>query len=312
MKNINPEMLHYLRRFYPAQSGEKPSPYEVSLEDTRAFYAKFQPRAPELAVQSVSECHIPSGNHLLPGRVYTPEGKGPFPIIVHYHGGGYCFGSLDTHDAQCRHLCQHSECIVVAVDYRLAPEHKFPAAQDDAYAALLWAHGHANSFGGNASKIALAGDSAGGGLVITTACRSRDLNGPRVSFLLPVVPGVKIEFDEEDVAAADGITLDKSRIAWFVDMMFHEGQDLLHPEIDILGSQDLSNLPPTLVLTAEFDLVRPSAEKLVDKLRLAGNDVEYMCAERMTHAFFSLVHMIPAARPFMERSASVIKNALYD
>ncbi|NIB38176.1 alpha/beta hydrolase [Pseudomaricurvus alkylphenolicus] len=311
MKNVHPELIHYLKRFYPAGSGTKPSPYDVSVEDTRAFYTAFHPSTPEIGVGSVKQCHIPSGDHQLKGRIYTPGGNGPFPVIVHYHGGGYCFGSLDTHDAQCRHLCRVSECIVVAVDYRLAPEHKFPASQDDAYNTLVWAHDNAGSLNGIAERIALAGDSAGGNLTLITACRSRDLHGPKVSFLLPVVPAVKSTFEEDDIAAGDGMTLDIARLDWFIDQTFEDKRDLEHPEVNILGRQNLENLPPSLVVTAEFDILRPAGEQLAVKLREAGNRVEYMCADRMIHSFFTMSNVVPATRPFVTRAAEAVRAALY-
>jgi acetyl esterase len=241
---------------------------------------------PPPAVGVVVERNLPGSRGDIPVRLYTPFGIGPFPLTVYFHGGGFVVGNLDTHDGVCRHLCLNSNSIVMSVDYRLAPEHKFPAAPDDCLAATRWSAEHAGEIGADARRIALAGDSAGGNLVAVVAQRIRDEGGPKLCGQLMNCPWVDYDMTTPSYREnAEGYFLTLETMRWFTDHYIARAEDKNHPGAAPLKAKDLSRLPPAYVLTAQYDPLRDEGEAYADKLAGAGVPVVKKRYSNMIHAF---------------------------
>ena len=285
-----------------------------TLPETRAMYRGLQPTAPQLKVGEVRDASIPGPAGPVPVRHYIPEGKGPFPVIVHFHGGGFIMGDLETHDAQCRLLCREANAIVMAVDYRLGPEHPYPAGHDDSYAALVWAGQHAASFGGDPARIGVAGDSAGGHLALYCALRAKRDGGPKLKGLLAVVPGVVMgppltedvkrgrETRNNSLLSCDGMDN-------FVAAYFQNPADAKDPALDLLGA-DLKGLPPSIIAPAEIDVLHDEGVAIAGKLKAAGVPTQLMVGEGMVHIYFSVTEVFPSARPFAVKAAKAMGDLL--
>ena len=230
-------------------------------------------------------------------RIYTPSGEGPFPLMAFFHGSGFVVCSLDTHDAMCRNLCQGIGCVVVSVDYRLAPEHKFPAAPDDCLAATRWVESNASALRGDSTRIMVAGDSAGGNLAAVTALRIRDEGGPRLAgqmLIYPVTdyyqPGTPSMTEN-----AEGYGLTRQGMIWFWDHYVRGPADGVHPHASPLRAPTLAGLPPALVVTAEYDPLRDEGEHYADALRKVGVPVEMKRWPGMNHGFFFFPGIVDAS-----------------
>ena len=264
----------------------------------------------DLPVGNVENVSVAGPEGSIPLRIYTPEGNGPFPITMMFHGGGWVIGDLDTADSQSRELCQGSGSIVVSVDYRLAPEHRFPAAADDCYAATCWAKENAASLGGDPGRFAVAGDSAGGNLAAVVSLMARDRDGPAIDFQLlvyPVTDGASFDTDSYR-DNAEGYLLTTEAMHWFWDH-YADPADRTNPYASPAQASDLSGLPPALVMTAEFDPLRDEGETYARLLEEAGNTVECVRFDGLIHGFFSQGPVIPAARPGMEKACSALRAA---
>ncbi len=253
---------------------------------------------PPAAVFDVSNRTLPGPAGDIPVRIYAPRQSATLlPVLVYLHGGGHVIGSLDSYDAICRQLALEADCIVVSVDYRLAPEHRFPAGVDDAFAALRWVSGHASEFGGDAKRIAIGGDSAGGNLAAVCAILARDADGPKLRFQLLVYPRTAPDEDlPSQHAFAEGHMLTRRSILWFHEHYRASDADrhdfryapLIHP--------DLSRLPPALVIVGECDPLRDDGIAYARRLQADGTPAELALYEGMIHPFFSLGGVLDAGR----------------
>jgi acetyl esterase len=232
---------------------------------------------------------IPSPAGDIPVRIYTPTGDGPFPVLVFFHGGGWVICNLDTHDSYCRSLANGTPCIVVSVDYRLAPEHKFPAAPEDCYAATQWIAEHAAEFNGDPARLAIGGDSAGGNLTAVISQLARDRGGPALSFQLLIYPATDFTADTLSMKEnAEGYFLTADDMAWFTNHYLNSEEEKRNPLASPLLAADLSNLPPALVITAEYDPLRDEGEIYGQKLKEAGVPVTITRYEGMIHGFVGM------------------------
>ena len=212
----------------------------------------------------------------LPIRIYTPQGTGPFPILMYFHGGGWVICNIETHDAVCRDLCAGASCVVVSVDYRLAPEHKFPAAPEDCLAATRWASANASSIGGDPTRMAVSGDSAGGNLAAATTLRIRDEGGPALRGQVLIYP-VTTHYSRatrSHVENGEGYFLTQATMVWFMDHYLRDAADAQNEHACPLLARDLRGLPPAFVLTAEFDPLRDEGLEYAERLRAAGVPVQ--------------------------------------
>ena len=241
-------------------------------------------------------------------RIYTPQGSGPFPVLVYFHGGGWVIGNVDTHDPTCRTLTNAAGCVVVSVDYRLAPEHKFPAAVDDCYAATQWVAANAAAINGDSSRIAIGGDSAGGNLTAVVAIEARDKGGPPLVFQLLVYPVTDYSFSTPSYRDnGDGYLLTKDSMVWFWDHYLRSEADGQDYRASPLRASDLTGLPPALVITAEYDPLRDEGEAYAARLQEAGVSVTCTRYDGMIHGFYGLTAVVDQARKAVEESVAALR-----
>jgi acetyl esterase len=250
----------------------------------------------------------PAGD--LPVRIYIPEGTGPFPILLYFHGGGFVLCDLDSHDSLCRDFCRGAEVVVVSVGYRLAPEDKFPAASDDCLAATRWAAEHADEIDGDSRLIAVSGDSAGGNLATVTAIRIRDEGGPALSAQILLYPTTDLScFDlpshRENGTKGYFVTIDD--MIWFQKQYVKEPSDALNPLVSPLRTLDLRGLPPALIITAEFDPLRDEGELYAGRLQEADVPTALTRYDGMIHAFLQFP-MFDQAGQAMEEACKWLKK----
>ena len=209
---------------------------------------------------ATEERSVPGPAGDIPVRIYRPQADAPLPVVVYFHGGGFVIGDIATHDTICQRLAGGVPAVVVSVDYRLAPEHRFPAAVVDCDAATAWVSAHTSEIGGDPSRLAVAGDSAGGNLSAVVARRARDAGGPPIAYQLLVYPATDLTCTlPSHTENGTGYLLDSDAISWFMDN-YLAGADPRHPDASPLLVDDLSGLPPAFVLTAEFDPLRDEGE----------------------------------------------------
>ncbi|HZQ85979.1 MAG TPA: alpha/beta hydrolase [Acidimicrobiales bacterium] len=283
----------------------------MSEQTPEAFRASFAMLAalsgePD-AVANVEDRTIPGPAGEIPVRIYTPEGSGPFPVLVFFHGGGFVIGNLDTHDGACRELCNGANAVVVAVDYRLAPEHPYPAAPDDCFAALQWVHANAASINGDPNRLAVAGDSAGGNLAAVISLMARDGGGPPLRAQILVYPATDLTMGHPSIDEnGEGYLLTKESMEWF---MGHYQPDVADPKASPLAATDLAGLPPALVITGEFDPLRDEGEAYAERLRAAGVPVVLSRYDGMIHGFFGLRAIFDASTKAMDEATRTLRDA---
>jgi acetyl esterase len=290
-----------------------PELHTLSVADARAqFAARDFPglRKPEIAGVVNRDMQGPGGSLGL--RVYTPVSDGPFPLMVFFHGSGFVVCSLDTHDGMCRNLCAGTGCVVVSVDYRLAPEAKFPAAPDDCLAATRWAVANAAALGADPGRVFVAGDSAGGNLAAVTALRIRDEGGPALLGQLLIYP-VTDYYDSGTPSMtenAEGYGLGRAGMIWFWDHYLASAADGAHPHASPLRAARLDGLPPALVVTAELDPLRDEGEYYAERLRQAGVPTEAKRWDGMNHGFFFWPGVVDRAGLAMDEACDWVRGVL--
>jgi acetyl esterase len=246
-------------------------------------------------------------------RIITPQaaGNGPLPVVVYFHGGGWVLGNIESHEGICRALANAGGVIVVTVDYRLAPEHRFPAAAEDAYAATRWAAEHAAGFGGDPRRIAVAGDSAGGNLAAVTCLMARDRGGPRVDFQVLLYPITDYNINTGSYTDfADGFFLTRAEMAWYWEHYVEKAEDRRHPHASPSRAADLSRLPPALLITAEFDVLRDEAEAYACQLQAAGGAAKLRRYDGMIHGFIRRYPFFDQGRAAIEEIGRELRTAL--
>ena len=288
-----------------------PATHTLSIEVARAQYeARIALMAPPAEIASRREQIIDGPGGPLRIRIYTPHGAGPFPLLVFLHGSGFVLCSLDTHDGMCRNLCAGAACVVASVDYRLAPEHKFPAAIEDCLHATRWAAAHAADLGADASRIVVGGDSAGGNLAAVTALRLREEGGAALCgqlLLYPVTdyhtPGTP-SYDEN----AEGYGLTRDTMKWFWDHYLSDPSEGAHPHASPLRAPDLSGLPSALIVTAQYDPLRDEGEFYAGKLRAAGVPTTLIRYDGVNHGFMFWVGVVDQAGAAMNEACAWLRG----
>jgi acetyl esterase len=242
---------------------------------------------PKMPVFEVSDRAIADGRPAL--RIYRPHGRAAAPVVIFFHGGGFVLGGLDTHDALCRRLCVGAGAVTVSVDYALAPERKFPAGLDDCIAAVRWVAEHAGEFGGDAHRVALAGDSAGANLAIVTALRLGNIEGKRFRALLSAYPVTDVPDPRRPsyIERGAGFGLTTGAMLWFFGHYLDDPDRGTDPDVAPLRSTGLAGLPPTYVITAEFDPLRDEGVEFARKLAAAGVDVAHVHRRDANHGFLA-------------------------
>jgi acetyl esterase len=245
----------------------------------------------------------------IPVRIYTPEGTAPLPIVVYFHGGGWVLGTLDTVDVLCSILANRAGAIVVSVDYRLAPEHKFPAAVIDCFAATKWAAANAAELGGDAQRVAVAGDSAGGNLAAVVAALARDEGGPNLAYQALLFPVTNRDFATQSYRDnGEGYFLTTDMMKWFWDHYLNTEEEHRDWRASPMALQNVDGLPAAFVATAEFDPLRDEGEAYAELLRSAGISVTTKRYDGQIHDFITMAVM-DEARPAAEHAASLLRDA---
>ena len=294
-----------------------PPTHTLTPTEARSAYrdrrAVLQPDPP--AVAQVQRLQATGGRHsAIPMRLYRPLSPpaGALPVLVYFHGGGWVIGDLDTHDTLCRELANAAGCAVVAVDYRMGPEHRFPAAVDDALAATRWVHQQAAMLGLDAARLAVGGDSAGGNLAAVVALAARDAGDLPIAYQLLIYPATDMRRGAPShTTNGQGYLLTKDTIDYFHD---HYITDVAH-DLDWRASPllhaDLSKLPPALVLTAGYDPLRDEGLAYAVRLTEAGNRASHVCFERQIHGFITMGRVLDEANTAVALCAAELRRALH-
>lgn len=293
-----------------------PEAARQAYRERRFFTQPDQPVVDDVRTLAVPR---PDGGSV-PLRLYRPAGlPAAAPVLVYFHGGGWTIGDLDTHDVLCRELALGAGCAVAAVDYRLGPEHRFPAAVDDALLATRWVQAQAKTLGVDPARLALGGDSAGGNLAAVVALALRDAeadagagDAPAPRLQLLVYPATDMRAGAPSHQAnGDGYLLTRDSIAYFRGHYIADEAQWSDWRASPLLHADLSRLPPALVLTAGFDPLRDEGRAYADALSAAGTPAQYVCFERQIHGFITMGRVVPEARTAVDLCAAVVRRALH-
>jgi acetyl esterase len=293
-----------------AQTGAPPI-HQLPVPEARRMMQMMVAAAPRPQVGRVEDRAIPGPAGEIPVRIYWPRSGQRVGLVVYYHGGGWVLGDLETHDATCRRLANASDCIVVAVDYRLAPEHKFPAAVEDCYAAALWAAENAASLGVDAARVAVAGDSAGGNLAAVVSLLGKQRGGPPLAHQALICPVTDFDFQRPSYQEnAEGYLLTRQAMEWFWRQYLNDDAEGADPLASPLRAPDLRGLPPATVITAEYDPLRDEGEVYAERLAQAGVPTTCVRYLGQIHGFISLEHLLPAGRQALLALGATLRAAL--
>jgi acetyl esterase len=305
--SLNPQVAAFL-----AQTRDAPPP--ASLADLRAATETGlrQLHGPLEDIASIKDYVLP-GEHALTVRAYVPAGADTgklLPAIVFAHGGGWCLCSLDLYDNPCRALANATGCVIFSVDYRLAPEHKFPVPLDDFYRALCWVAGHATALGIDVKRLAVGGDSAGGNLAAAAALMARDQGGPALAHQLLLYPALDFAFDTDSYQRyADGHSLTREAMRFCWSAYLKEPSDGAHPYAAPLRAASLKGLPPATVLVCEYDPLHDEGVAYAQRLREEGVAADCVELEGMIHACMHMLGLAPAARTLFDAAGQAMSPA---
>lgn len=304
--------LHPKIRAMLDAEGPFPPPDTLAVAEVRAVREGMMLRRPKLnePVARVDDRAIRFADGKIPVRIYTPHGSGMHPVLVYFHGGGWVLGSLETHDGVCRSLSHRAGCVVASVDYRRAPEHKFPAALEDCSAAVTWCAEHAAEIRGDGTRLAIAGDSAGGNLAAALALAIRDKGGPRLALQVLIYPVTNYEFNTasyHEYATGYGLTRDSMWYFWrsYLPTPTEGG----YPYASPLLAKDLGGLPPALVLTAQYDVLRDEGEAYAARLAQSGVPVRCTRFLELNHGFVQLAAVCEPASRGLQEIAEALRSS---
>lgn len=285
---LNPQVEAFLHEL--SAEGVPPL-YRQSLAEARETFREVcTSETPPRDVGDVFDRTVPGPAGEVPIRVYGHESGGPRPMVIFFHGGGWMLGSVDTHDALCRALADESDCVLVSVEYRRAPEHRFPAALEDCYAATSWVTENAATVDGDPSTVTVAGDSAGATLATGVALLARDRDSPSLDYQVLAYPATDYRFDTASYEEnAQGYFLTRKDMERFWEAYLRDESDGRHPYASPLRAADASGLPPALVITCGYDPLRDDGRAYVDELAAAGVPVEHAEFEDVIHGFLTML-----------------------
>ena len=247
----------------------------------------------------------------IPVRIYTPAvGAGPFPAFVYFHGGGWVIGTLDMSDGRCRYLCVDGGCVVVSVDYQLAPEAKFPLPLEECYAVTDWVANNGSVLNVDSSRVAVGGDSAGGNLAAAVALMARDRQGPTLVHQLLIYPVTDLNFETPSYSEnGDGYLLGRDDMIWYWDQYLNDASEGSNPYASPLQAKDLGNLPSALIITAEYDPLRDEGEAYAERLSEAGVPTVCTRYDGMIHGFFGMTDNIDKAKEAVNQASKALREA---
>lgn len=306
---LDPQAEAFLKQ---AAAAGAPPLESLSVPEARKFIRDlFAPPGERESVRKIEDLAVQTEGVEIPMRIYTPAGgSGPLPVLVYLHGGGWVIGDIETYDIPCRALANGAGCIVASVDYRLAPEHKFPIPAEDCYRAVNWVARNTALFGGDPARIAIGGDSAGGNLSAVVTLMARDRGGPKIVFQLLIYPVTNYALNTTSYRTnADGYMLTKGAMEWFWNHYLSSPDDGANPYASPLRATNLAGLPPALVITAEYDPLRDEGIAYADKLRAAGVHVTHTYYEGMIHGFFTMGHILERGKEAIDEACTALRQA---
>ena len=312
--NIKPEMQAVIEQLMSfnnkplpsltaAQARKQPSPADAAMKQMRASNLP----TPPMNCDTMSKTLMAGVN----ARIYTPKsGTAPYPVLVYYHGGGWVIANLDTYAASTQALCEKTGAVVVSVAYRQGPEHKFPTAHDDSFAAYQWVLKNAASIKGDPNKVAVVGESAGGGLACAVSMMARDKKVALPKYQVLVYPIAGYDMNTPSyLANTETAPLNKAGMAWFFKNYLRSPADGKNPLIDLVNA-NLKGLPPTTIIGADYDPLKSEGKTLADKLTAAGVKTNYKLYDGTTHEFFGMAAVVPEAKEAQGVVVSDLKGAL--
>ena len=312
MVQLDPQMKAVLDQ--AAAAGGKPFHQMTPAEARQAMEMLFAAfRGTPVNVGRVEDRNIPGPGGHVPVRIYSPTGTGPFGALVYFHGGGWVIGNIETHDATCRQLTAGAGCVTISVDYRLAPEHKFPASPDDCYAAAKWVSENAHSINVDSNRIAVGGDSAGGNLAAAVALMARERGGPKLAFQLLIYPATDCADDtpsqREFAQVSRDYILSRADMEWFWGH-YLAPNDRKNPIACPALAKSFAGLPPAFIITAEVDPLRDEGETYAEELRKAGVNARLKRYNGVCHGFFGMASMIDKGRQAVDDSCAELRAAI--
>ena len=291
-----------------------PTVESLPVSEARAFFRESAAllTGPSVEMSRVFDRGIPGPHGDIPVRIYEPRsGRSPHPVLVYYHGGGWTIGDIETHDAVARRLADSAECIVVSVDYRLGPEHRFPASVDDALAAFAWVAANASEIGADASRMAVGGDSAGGNLSAVVAQQTLAAGARSPDFQLLVYPVTDLGEESKSYELfSSGFYLTRNLMRWFRAQYLANDEQGLDPRASPLRAESLEGLPSTFLLTAGYDPLRDEGKAYATRLLEAGVDVEYRNYDSLIHGFFSMAGVVREASRAFDDAVTALRRGL--
>jgi acetyl esterase len=282
-----------------------------AAEARQLFNAGRKVLGPEpMPVAETRDLAIPGPGGPIPARLHRPAATGTLPVLVFFHGGGWVVGDIESHDTGCRHLANRAECAVISVDYRLAPEHKFPAAVEDCFAATAWVAGNAAALGVDAGRLAVGGDSAGGNLAAVVSLLARDHGAPRIGYQVLIYPATDAAMRHDSIARfAEGYVLTRATMRWFYEQYLRTPDDAADWQASPLAAADLSGLPPAFVLTAGYDPLCDEGDAYAARLAAAGVAVMHRRFPGQVHGFLLNGKIIRAAETALDETAAALRAA---
>lgn len=306
---LDPQARALLDQF--ATAGVPPVEAMTVRQAREAGWGFLGLQGPPPEVASVEHRFVPGPTADLPIRIYTPAGEGPFPAIVWFHAAGWVHLNIEIFDPTVRGLANDTGCIVVAVSYQKAPEHRFPVAFDDAWVSTCWVVGHADELGIDPARIAVGGESSGGQLAASVAIKARDEGGPALAYQLLICPNTDHDLDKPSaIEFAQGYLLQRETMRWYSAHYLGSPDDAKDWRASPLRADDLSGLPPALVVTAGCDPLRDDGRFYADRLREAGVPVTYSNYEGMIHCFWWMTGVLDRATRLHEEIATEVRAAL--
>ncbi len=300
LASLNPKPIDTLT---PAEARKQPTPADAVK---KVLTQMGKSTAPEPGV-TMKTMNVPVKGGSVPVHVFTPEGKGPFPVMVYYHGGGFVIADTKVYEASPRALAKMSKAIMVSVDYRRAPEHPFPTAPEEAYAAYLWVIQHAREFNGDPARVAVGGESAGGNLATVVSMMARDKQAQLPLHQLLVYPVVNDDMNNASYQRnANAKPLNKAMMGWFFK---HYGADPKSPYALPMKAATLKGLPPATIVAAEIDPLLTEGKQYADKLKQDGVPVNYRAWSGVTHEFFGMGAVVPKAKEAEQFAADALAKA---
>lgn len=294
----------------PAEARKQPTPTDAVVAVLKKRGKDTSPTALVPGVAS-KDTEIPGPAGQLPVRIYTPDGAGPFPVVVYFHGGGWVLANKDVYDGGARGIAKQANAVVISVDYRLAPEAKFPAQHEDSLATYKWAAQNAASINGDPKRLALAGESAGGNLAIATAIAARDQGLTKPAYVVSVYPIAQVS-DLGTPSYVDSATakpLNKPMMEWFAKYTLGKPEDKKDSRIDLIHA-NLKGLPPVTLISAQIDPLRSDSDMLEASLKKAGVKVEHKIFAGTTHEFFGMAAVVPEAKDAQAFAGKRLREAL--